>query len=190
MVIRAQTRTADKRDKLLDAARELFLRQGLRATSMEAIARAAGVAKPTLYAYFPDKDAVFLAIVAQVLADKTRAFSAGLAGPGPLEARIGAALAAEFAVISQAIGASPHADEFFAAHRASAALVAEAETEVVAQLVATLKEAGIADAARLARLLLDACFGLAQKNNGRDTLGEDIRLLARRLIAPELSAKT
>lgn len=189
MVTPAPTRTTDKRDKLLDAARELFLRQGLRATSMEAIARAAGVAKPTLYAYFPDKDAVFLAIVTQVLDDKAKAFAEGLGGPGPVDSRIGAALAAEFAVISTAIGASPHADEFFAAHRASAALVAEAEAKVTAQLVAALAEAGVDQAERLARLLLDACFGLAQKNSTRDTLGADIRLLAQRLIAPELAAK-
>lgn len=189
MVTPTQTRTADKRDKLLDAARELFLRQGLRATRMEAIARAAGVAKPTLYAYFPDKDALFLAIVAQVLDDKARAFAAGLAGPGAVDARIGAALAAEFAVVSKAIGTSPHADEFFAAHRASAALVAEAEAKATAQLVAALTAAGVNTAERLARLLLDACFGLAQKSSGRDTLGEDIRLLAQRLIAPELMAK-
>ena len=32
---------------------------------MEAVARAAGIAKPTLYAYFPDKTAVFMALVSR-----------------------------------------------------------------------------------------------------------------------------
>ena len=187
MLTPAQARAAEKRDRILVAAREEFLRHGLRATSMEAIARAAGVAKPTLYAYFPDKDAVFLAIVTQVLEAKAAAFAQGLAGNEPVDIRVGAALAAEFAVITGVIGSSPHAAEFFDAHRASAELVARADAAATEQLVAVLKEAGIADAERLARLLLDACFGLAQKNAGRDTLASDIRLLAQRLIAPELA---
>ena len=62
-------RHLEKRERILAAARELFLRQGLRATSMEAIARGAGMAKPTLYAEFADKDAVFLAILEQLVAD-------------------------------------------------------------------------------------------------------------------------
>ena len=39
-----------KRETILRAASTLFLKHGLRGTSMEAIARAAGIAKPTLYA--------------------------------------------------------------------------------------------------------------------------------------------
>ncbi|WP_224703949.1 TetR/AcrR family transcriptional regulator [Devosia aquimaris] len=189
MLTPAQSRAAEKRDRILEAAREQFLIHGLRATSMEAIARAAGVAKPTLYAYFPDKDAIFLAIVTQVLDAKAAAFAQGLAGSEPVDIRVGAALAAEFAVITGVIGSSPHAAEFFDAHRASAELLAKADAAATEQLVRALDEAGVADAARLARVLLDACFGLAQKNAGRDTLGSDIRLLAQRLIAPELAAR-
>ena len=52
-----------KREAILAAARTLFLKHGLRGTSMEAIAREAGIAKPTLYAYFPDKAAIFSALL-------------------------------------------------------------------------------------------------------------------------------
>ena len=175
-----------KRDRILDAARELFLRNGLRGTTMEAIAREARIAKPTLYAHFPDKDAVFLAILEQLLAAKLAAFEAGLAGDGPIERRIGAALAAEFAVIADALGASPHADELFSAHRQGAELFRRSDERVMARLQAELTQAGAADAPALARLLLDAAFGLAQKAIGRADLGADIRLLASRLISPAL----
>jgi len=44
-------------------ARELFLRQGFSATSMDAIAKAASVSKATLYAYFPSKEALFAFLI-------------------------------------------------------------------------------------------------------------------------------
>jgi AcrR family transcriptional regulator len=84
----------ERRARIVDAARHLILRQGLRATTMEAIAREAKIAKPTLYGYFPDKEAVFSAII-QALGDELlAAFKAALAGEGDVASRIGAALAA------------------------------------------------------------------------------------------------
>lgn len=48
-----------KECQILSAARTQFLEQGFADTSMDAIARAAGVSKATLYAYFPSKEALF-----------------------------------------------------------------------------------------------------------------------------------
>jgi TetR/AcrR family transcriptional regulator, mexJK operon transcriptional repressor len=45
------------------AATRLFLERGFAGTSMDAVARAAGVSKLTVYAHFGDKDALFQAIV-------------------------------------------------------------------------------------------------------------------------------
>jgi len=45
------------------AARAMFLDQGFSATSMDAIAKAAGVSKATLYAYFPSKEALFASLI-------------------------------------------------------------------------------------------------------------------------------
>ena len=50
---------------MLDAALELFLESGYQGTSMEAIARAAGVTKPVVYACFPGKDELFRALLAR-----------------------------------------------------------------------------------------------------------------------------
>lgn len=52
-----------KRVQMLCAARELFLSQGYGAVSMDAVARAAGVSKATLYAHFSSKDQLFATII-------------------------------------------------------------------------------------------------------------------------------
>ena len=52
-----------KKAAIVEAAGCLFLEQGFRATSMDQIARAAGVSKLTLYHRFADKDALFAAVV-------------------------------------------------------------------------------------------------------------------------------
>lgn len=186
MSVITASRGETRRERILDAARRLFLRNGLRGTTMEAIAREAGIAKPTLYAHFADKDAVFVAIIEHMLGEKRAAFETALGQEGPIESRIAAALAAEFAVVAAAIAGSPHADELFAAHRQAAELFRQSDERVAMRLTAELAQAGVADAPALARLLLDASFGLAQKAIGRTDLGADIRLLAARLIGPSL----
>jgi TetR/AcrR family transcriptional repressor of mexJK operon len=52
-----------KRQAVLEAATVLFMAQGYGAVSMDAIARAAGVSKATLYAYFSSKDLLFATII-------------------------------------------------------------------------------------------------------------------------------
>lgn len=54
-----------RRPEVLNAALELFLEHGYEGTSMEAIARAAGVTKPVVYACFPGKDELFRALLAR-----------------------------------------------------------------------------------------------------------------------------
>ena len=43
-------------DKILDVARDLFYREGIRAIGVDEIVRRAGVTKPSLYRTFPSKD--------------------------------------------------------------------------------------------------------------------------------------
>src|SRR5262245_37245739 len=48
------------RARIREAANELFLRHGVEATTVEAIASAAGVSKPTFYLYFQRKEDLLL----------------------------------------------------------------------------------------------------------------------------------
>jgi AcrR family transcriptional regulator len=52
-----------RRPQVLDAALELFLERGYEGTSMEAVAGAAGVTKPVVYACFAGKDELFRALL-------------------------------------------------------------------------------------------------------------------------------
>ena len=70
--------TRDKRRAILDAARELFARQGYEETTIAEIARAAGVAVGTVYLYFENKHDILVDVclalnaeVAQVIGSPT-----------------------------------------------------------------------------------------------------------------------
>lgn len=178
-------KVTEKRRRILDAARFLVLRQGLRATTMEAIAREARIAKPTLYAQFADKDAVFTGIIDEMLGDLEAAYEAGMAGPGDLPERIGAALAGKYGVINAVLAGSPHADELYDEHNRAAGRFRALDERVRGEIAAELRAAGAADADGLARLVLAGAYGIARKL-GPDEIGPGIRQLCRRLIGPEL----
>ena len=56
-----------RRSEILDAATKVFADKGFEATRMEEIAKAAQLAKGTLYLYFDSKDAIYQATVQQAL---------------------------------------------------------------------------------------------------------------------------
>lgn len=62
----AQERAA-RRATILSAALDAFSQHGFGATRLEDVARAAGIAKGTLYLYFPHKQALFEAIVKDMI---------------------------------------------------------------------------------------------------------------------------
>ena len=53
------------RDRIHDAALACFEKQGIKATSMDDIANALGVSRPTVYYYFASKDDLILEVVAR-----------------------------------------------------------------------------------------------------------------------------
>lgn len=83
----ATDRPKTKTERILDAAREMFLAHGFRATSMDAIAKRAGVSKATIYAHFDGKEALFAALVSAECARLDGEFTAsGAAGAPPEQA--------------------------------------------------------------------------------------------------------
>lgn len=81
-----------KRAQMLAAARALFMAQGYGAVSMDAVARAAGVSKATLYAHFSSKDQLFATIIGDACRSNIEGSigaegflpMAGIAGPDDL----------------------------------------------------------------------------------------------------------
>jgi AcrR family transcriptional regulator len=78
-------RSAQLGDAIIDAATELFLADGYGATSIEAVARRARISKRTFYARFPDKAALFRAVVDSVVARLRPPETEQLFEPGPIE---------------------------------------------------------------------------------------------------------
>lgn len=60
---RGRPRDPAKDAAIVEAAACLFMERGFEATSMDAIAAQAGVSKATLYARYPDKDALFREVI-------------------------------------------------------------------------------------------------------------------------------
>lgn len=60
---RAEKRAASRR-RIIDAAREVFFRDGFMEANLDEVARIAGVAKGTLYRYFDSKAELYVAVLA------------------------------------------------------------------------------------------------------------------------------
>lgn len=182
-------RTSEKRRRILEAARFLVLRNGLRGTTMEAIAREAQIAKPTLYAQFADKDAVFAGIVDGILDELLAEYDRGMQGQGDLADRIGAALAGQYAALAQALAGSPHAGELMSEHKRVGLRFREKDLRAETEIAALLREAGAAEPDLLSRTIIHAAYGIALKTAVESEMVAGIKLLCQRMIGPELDQK-
>ena len=61
---RREARKAASRSRILDAAREIFFRDGFMEANLDHVAHGAGVAKGTLYRYFENKAELYVAVLA------------------------------------------------------------------------------------------------------------------------------
>jgi AcrR family transcriptional regulator len=73
----------DKRQRILEAARKRFRHYGFKKTTMQEIARDAGVAVGTLYLYFKDKDELLVAGTEEYVSRHRRQAEAILASDAP-----------------------------------------------------------------------------------------------------------
>jgi TetR/AcrR family fatty acid metabolism transcriptional regulator len=82
-------RRAERLPQILRAAMAVFARSGFAQARMEDIAQEAGLAKATLYLYFPGKDEVIAALLQQYFAAAFDDLAALRGAPGSLRARLG-----------------------------------------------------------------------------------------------------
>ena len=174
----------ERRDRILNAAQDLFLANGLRGTSMEAIARTAGVAKPTLYAYFPDKDVVFATLAGRVFDEWRGLVSVELGGPGTAQDRIARALTAKLKAYFRLVRSSTHAAEFYGddsrlLNEQLEGFEAWLEEEFTNALVAE----GFKDARHHVQVLLACAVGLAARARYVEEIGPATRLVVSKLLS-------
>jgi AcrR family transcriptional regulator len=86
-----QFRAQETQQRFVDAAARVFARHGYSAGTTNRIAAEAGASVGSLYQYFPNKDAILVALVRQHVADGTALLGAKLASSGelPLRERLG-----------------------------------------------------------------------------------------------------
>ncbi len=74
--------------KLVQTARDLFFRHGIRRVTIEEICEKAGVSRMTFYRYFQNKDAIAMYILDQIYSDAWSNFDEILAEDIPFEEKI------------------------------------------------------------------------------------------------------
>ncbi|MEP2717861.1 helix-turn-helix domain-containing protein [Pseudophaeobacter sp.] len=104
-----------KTQTILAAAWAGFSAYGFRKTSMDDIARAAGMSRPALYLHFKNKEAIFRSLVESYYAEAAREIAAALAEEGTLHQRLQRAFAAHGGQTMEAMMSSAHGMELFEA---------------------------------------------------------------------------
>jgi AcrR family transcriptional regulator len=134
-----------RRAAILDAAAAVFLRYGFKKTSMDDLARAAGLSRQGLYLHFATKEELFKAGVVRLIEATRAAGREVLASDLPVDERV----LAFFAAIHAPFGdvSAEHVSELL---EATAHLVGDVasklEEEQIAALTRLLKQSGVAAA--------------------------------------------
>jgi AcrR family transcriptional regulator len=108
----AKARETRRRSDIVASARQCFLQFGFAKTSLDDIARRAGISRPLIYRQFANKEEIFSAVFADVFGERYPAAERALAAPGtrreklfrvheilllePWDEMMGAPMAAEF----------------------------------------------------------------------------------------------
>lgn len=84
----SQSKLEDKRERILIAARRLFVNQGIQRTSTASIAREAGVANGTLFHYFKTKEELIHALHEDISKSHFIVTTAGIADENNIKSKI------------------------------------------------------------------------------------------------------
>ena len=93
------TRSEQKREAILDAARKAFQASGVNGTSMDALAEMAGVSKRTVYNHFPSKEALVMHLMTEMWARAQQQIHVKYDAGKPLDAQLLTMLGADIEVI-------------------------------------------------------------------------------------------
>jgi AcrR family transcriptional regulator len=167
------TRAASRartRAQLVDTARDLFLRDGYFATSLDSVAEAAGYSKGAVYSNFAGKDELCLAVLDRLLAERAAQIVGVLSGGKRFSAKLDAFEKWAESVIGDE-GSSTLAIEFASQARTNPTLRAAFAQRAVAirmaiamMITAGAREAGVElalPAEELATTVLSVGLGLA-----------------------------
>lgn len=141
--IQTSNEDADPRiTAILEAAWAGFAAYGFRKTSMDDIARGAGMSRPALYLHFKNKEAIFRALVALYYQGAEREIRTALHDNTCLEAKLGRAFAAHGGDSMEDMMSSAHGLELFEATMSVAGDMIESGEERLREIYTAWLEAG------------------------------------------------
>jgi len=155
----------EKRIRILQEAQSLFIRYGVKRTSIDEVARAAEIAKGTLYAYYESKEMLFAEVARNICADILAEANKAAEMPAPLAERLVGILDAEIGVLHRLVEHSPHVRELTESKEAMASATFATLDRDMKQLITTvLGEENIArqDAAEM---FIAAAVGTTQSGD-------------------------
>src|SRR6478609_6768382 len=187
------------RDRILDAAKLVFRRQGFRRSSIEQAAEAAGLTRQALYHHFESKEALFRAVIERLhenalSAEIAAADAAEKAGKNLAEILIAEVVARLKQLIAPLEG-SPHIEELFSEHLLQARdLYQKYAAHYAEQLTATtervcrkqnlaLKDMSARDFARCIELAFNGTKSAYPGMQPADAFLRDLSIMVRTLVA-------
>jgi AcrR family transcriptional regulator len=161
------------------------MRYGYRRTTMDDIARRVGLSRPTLYLTFPNKDAIFRAVVEAGFERLLGEIETGLPSDGSLTEQLLHVFEIWSVQPFELVASSPAADELMTDSFGFASDIFDRSADRLADLLARLLRAAVTEPDALdpsararAQVLIAAARGF--KSMARDT--EDMRQLIRDLV--------
>lgn len=150
-LVRMSETTPDTRQSvILQAALQAFAAYGFRKTSMDDIARGAGVSRPALYLRFRNKEDIYRALTEAHYDAAAREISVALEGGGSVADRLAAAFAVHGGDVVKLMISSPHGMELMDAGFAVAGdLVKAGEARLTSVYAAWFAQAAAAGQVRL-----------------------------------------
>ena len=136
---------AQRRQRILDVAAELFAARGYHSTSVAEIAAAAGITKPVLYDHFASKQQLFIELMEDIRDELTSRGAAAMHADADVETRVRAAVEAFFDYVEQ----RPAAARVLLVTPRGEPELTEAAALVQAQATAALTDLLVAEAALL-----------------------------------------
>ncbi|MFB9237898.1 TetR/AcrR family transcriptional regulator [Plantactinospora siamensis] len=149
----------ERLDRILAAAYECFTRHGVRRTTMDDIATAAGMSRPAVYQYVRNKDDAYRRLAGRLFDDALAAARTAAAGDLPLPERLHAILATKLELTLRLWRDSPHAAELL---DASTRLTGDLVRTYTADLVDVLTAALARDAGDRARSVAELAVALTR----------------------------
>jgi AcrR family transcriptional regulator len=122
----SEERDAQRRTEILGAARECFLQFGYAKTSLDDIAKRAGISRPLIYRKFKNKEDVFTAVYEDLMEGLYPGVEAVLAGKGSAREKLLGVYEHLLLQPWEAVMGGPMATEFF---EACARIVPEVEAK-------------------------------------------------------------